>query len=225
MTAAVVALSVAVLLLSVLVAGLLRSHAEILKSLHDLGAGLELDRSPGQTPVTIERKPDSEAPAELVGSTLDGEVFATSLLGQETMLAFLSSGCTTCQEFWNTFSRGTPEVPGDARLLVVTQGLGEESESALREREPSVVPLVLSDEAWEAFGVPGSPYFALVDATGRVVGEGTGTSWKQIVTLLSQARADAALSGSGRVRDLRDTTAMEQAGIQPGHPSLYGENP
>ena len=40
MTALVVALAVAVLLLAVLVAGLLRSHAEILKALHELGAGV-----------------------------------------------------------------------------------------------------------------------------------------------------------------------------------------
>src|ERR687889_414726 len=43
----------AALVLGVLVAGLLRSHAEILKALHDLGAGLELDRSE-PVPVTIE---------------------------------------------------------------------------------------------------------------------------------------------------------------------------
>ena len=227
MTAAVVALSVAVLLLSVLVAGLLRSHAEILKSLHDLGAGLELDRdgAPGPTPISIDRRPETQVPAELVGVTLDGETVATSMSGQDTMIAFLSSGCTTCQEFWKAFAKGTPRVPGDARLFVVTKGLGEESESALREREPAVVPLLLSDEAWDAFAVPGSPYFAYVDASGRVVGEGTGTSWQQITTMLSQAREDFQLAGSGKVRDRRDTSALERAGIEAGHPSLYGDLP
>ncbi|NAZ88376.1 hypothetical protein GTR00_20125, partial [Kineococcus sp. T90] len=39
--AVVVALAVAVALLGLLVAGLLRSHAEILRSLHALGAGRE----------------------------------------------------------------------------------------------------------------------------------------------------------------------------------------
>jgi hypothetical protein len=225
MTAAVVALAVAVLLLSVLVAGLLRSHAEILKSLHDLGAGLELDREGGPTPVSIDRRPETQVPGELSGTTLDGEIVATSLVGQETLIAFLSSGCTTCQEFWTSFARGRPPVPGDARLFVVTKGLGEESESALREREPAEVPLLMSDDAWDDFAVPGSPYFAYVDATGRVVGEGTGTSWTQITTMLSQARADAAMqqSGNGKTRDGRDSSALSAAGIEPGHPSLYGE--
>ena len=53
MTAAVVALGAAVVLLAVLVAGLLRSHAEILKALHELGAGLDLDAK-GPVPVTID---------------------------------------------------------------------------------------------------------------------------------------------------------------------------
>ena len=43
LTALVVALGVVVALLGVLVAGLLRSHAEILRQLHALGAG----RTPG----------------------------------------------------------------------------------------------------------------------------------------------------------------------------------
>ena len=40
MVALSVILGVVVLLLAVLVAGLLRSHADILKALHDLGAGV-----------------------------------------------------------------------------------------------------------------------------------------------------------------------------------------
>ena len=66
LTTLVVAELVVLVLLSFLVLGLLRSHALILKSLHDLGAGLELDRqveqerareggSPGPVPVELER--------------------------------------------------------------------------------------------------------------------------------------------------------------------------
>ena len=40
MVALAIALSAVVLLLAVLVAGLLRSHADILKALHDLGLGV-----------------------------------------------------------------------------------------------------------------------------------------------------------------------------------------
>ena len=227
MTAVVVALGIAVLLLAVLVAGLLRSHAEILKALHELGAGLELDR-PGPVPVTVEgvatprRAADLSIPDAVSGETLDGEVLALSLLGQDTMIAFLSSGCSTCQEFWTAF-RQDPPLPQGARLVVVTRGPGDESPSALAERRPPVVPVLMSDETWEAFGVPGSPYFVYVDGAGRLVGEGSGATWQQVLDLMAQSRADALARqrGSGQVREQRDAAALGDAGIEPDHPSLW----
>lgn len=231
MTAVVVALAAAVAVLAILVAGLLRSHAEILRALHELGAGLELDRQGGADggprPLVLEPfasvRPTSGAgpghngndddghndgssdgshnndgadldrPTSVTGSTLDDEVVSLPLRGAgDTLLAFLSSGCSTCQGFWEAFSTGSRnDVPGGARLVVVAQGPADESESALRERAPAAVPLVLSSEAWAQFSVPGSPYFAYVDGdTGRVVGEGSAGSWPQVVDLLGQARAD-----------------------------------
>jgi hypothetical protein len=202
MSAVVVALAVAVLLLAVLVAGLLRSHAEILKALHELGAGLELDRADGPVDVTIDgvrtpRRSGSAETADAVsGQTLDGEAVALSLAaGTDTLLAFLSSGCTTCGAFWEAFSEAHVEVPGDARLVVVTKGLDEESASALAKRAPRHVPLVASSSAWEGFGVPGSPYFVYVDGTGRIVGEGSAATWPAVATLMGQAHADDAHSG------------------------------
>ncbi|MCW2777428.1 MAG: hypothetical protein JWN17_1153, partial [Frankiales bacterium] len=93
--------------------------------------------------------------------------------------------------------------------------LDEESESALRQRRPGVVPLVHSTRAWESFDVPGSPYFVLVSG-GRVVGEGSGASWTQVADLLGQSRRDS----RGRRREARDEVALLSAGIAPGHESL-----
>ena len=216
MTAAVVSLGAAVLLLSVLVAGLLRSHAEILKSLHELGAGLELDGT-APVPVTIEgvQRPGAvSVPDSVTGETVDGEVLALSLLGQDTLVAFLSSSCSTCQAFWTAFA-GDPPLPSGARLVVVTKGPDEESLPALAARHPKSAPLLLSTETWEAFGVPGSPYFAYVDATGRLVGEGSGASWTQVLDLLTQARATRAKGPD------RDDEVLQVAGIEPDHPSLW----
>lgn len=200
MTALVVALTVAVVLLSVLVAGLLRSHAEILKALHDLGAGLELDRAEGPVPVTIDgvrtpRASGAPAPDAVTGQTLDGESVVVALgAGSPTLLAFLSSGCLTCQAFWEAFSAPHIDVPGDARLLVVAKDLDEESPAALRSRASASVPLLTSSQAWEDLQVPGSPYFVYVDGTGRVVGEGSAATWPAVSTLMEQAHDDA-LSG------------------------------
>ena len=225
MTALVLGLALAVLVLGVLVAGLLRSHAEILKALHELGAGLELDRdAPGPVPVTIEgvvppRPAGSTAPDAVAGSTLGGEEVAISLRGgRSTLLAFLSSGCTTCKEFWTAFGTGLPSGPADARLVVVVRDLDEESPSALAKLATGDVPVVASTATWDGLDVPGSPYFVLVDPTGRVVGEGSGASWPQVADLLGQAHADA---GSTSQRRERDEAALRAAGIEPGHPSLY----
>jgi len=225
-TALVVALTVAVLLLAVLVAGLLRSHAEILKALHDLGAGLELDRADGgPVPVTIDgvRRPrvtGGPAPAALTGSTLDGESVGVPLAGgHDTLLAFLSSGCATCQSFWDAFAAPDLVVPGGARLFVVSKDLDEESPSALAQRARAHVPLVTSSQAWEDFGVPGSPYFVYVDGTGRVVGEGSAATWPAVATLMGQAHADGSVRGRAG-RDARDTQALAAAGILPGDPRL-----
>jgi hypothetical protein len=203
-TAVVVALTVAVLLLAVLVAGLLRSHAEILKALHDLGAGLELDRAEsGPVPVTIDgvrapRAGGAPAPQAVSGTTLDGESVVVALSGgTDVLLAFLSSGCSTCQAFWDAFSHADVAVPGGARLLVVTKDLDEESRSALTDRAPRSVPLLTSSRAWDDFEVPGSPYFVYVDAGGRVVGEGSAATWPAVATLMGQAHDDAV---SGQVR-------------------------
>ena len=204
MTALVVALTVAVLLLAVLVAGLLRSHAEILKALHDLGAGLELDRTePGPVPVTIDgvrtpRATGAAAPEAVEGSTLDGESVVVALsAGNDTLLAFLSSGCSTCQAFWEAFSAPELAVPGGARLVVVTKDLDEESRSALTARASRTVPLLTSTRGWDDFEVPGSPYFVYVDGAGRIVGEGSAATWPAVAALMAQASDDAA---SGRVR-------------------------
>jgi hypothetical protein len=227
-TAAVVALSVAVVLLGVLVAGLLRSHAEILKSLHELGAGLELEKAGGPVPVTVDGIASARTsatrtgptPTAITGATLDGDAYALNLLGADTLVAFLSTGCSTCQAFWAAFRDETPAVPGGARLVVVTRDLDEESPSALRERTPREVPVVVSSETWDGFEVPGSPYFAYVDRTGRVVGEGSAATWPAVVDLMTQAIADR--PGDGRHRDSRDEAVLLAAGIGPDHPSLHG---
>ncbi len=112
-------------------------------------------------------------------------------------------------------------MPGGARLVVVTRDRDEESESALRSRSTAAVPLVLSSAGWDAFDVPGSPYFVLVSG-GRVVGEGSGASWPQVADLLGQAHRDTA-DGPQRRRERRDDAALLSAGIAPGDPSLYGE--
>ena len=232
MVALVVAEGIAVALLAVLVAGLLRSHAEILRALHDLGASLDPDRrDPARVDVELQVRPGVAHPRgvttpafDLGGVTLDGDVVALGLVGapEPTLLAFLSSGCATCASFWSALADRNDAVPGGARVVIVAKDAAEESPSRLRELAPATVPLVLSSRAWEDYAVPASPYFVLVDGpAGRVVGEGSATTWPQVADLMRQADGDERAG----TREARDEADLLAAGIGPGHPSLYAQPP
>lgn len=212
MTALVVALGLAVALLAVLVVGLLRSHAEILKALHDLGVNLE-DGAPGPTGAalaTSSRAPMRTAPgvprprgedapfgpaSDLSGALPTGGAAHAAIAGVEhsTLLAFLSTGCGTCGTFWDALGRhGDAPLPGDAtRLVIVTNGVESESPAAVADLAPAGVLTLMSSEAWDLYQVPVSPYFVLVDGrSSQVIGEGAGTSWPQILDLLGRAVGD-----------------------------------
>jgi hypothetical protein len=234
MLALVIAEGVAIALLGLLVTGLLRSHAEILKALHDLGADIDPDADrapapdPGPAAVATRHSSGIERAADLSGIDLAGDAVALAVTAVEhdTFLAFLSTGCTTCEPFWAAFRAGV-DVPGNARLVVVTQT--HESESRLRDLAGPGLEVLASDEAWDAYAVPGSPHFVYVEGrTGRVTGEGTGPDWPAVRDLMSQAAADRQVrAATGQVQDVewRDNPTridgeLLAAGIGPGHPSL-----
>ena len=216
--------TVAIVLLGLLVVGLLRSHAEILRKLHELGAGLDPDAAAGvSSPVPAPVRRGAATGFDLAGTTPADEAVRIGVVGarQSTVLAFLSSGCLTCGGFWDTFAADDRlTVPGGARLVIVTKGPEAESESRIRELAPSAFQVVMSTEAWLEYKVPHTPYFVYVDGpTGRIIGEGSAQTWQQVVSLWSQALADdSTRSGGGEARADRE---LQQAGIHPGHESLY----
>lgn len=236
-------------LLCVLVAGLLRSHGTILRRLHELGAGVgdPSGRAPATATRPFETAPGVPSPPgreelptgrDLSGSGPDGEAVAVRVIGaaHDTLLAFLSSSCLTCQRFWTAFAEphGAP-LPEGTRLVVVTKSPADETPAKIADLAPPGVPLVMSSAGWSDYGVPGSPYFVLVrGATGEVVGEGTGLDWGQVANLLAQATDDltwAGGPGAGRVdkdaanaeREAQVDRELMSAGIFPGDPSLYPE--
>src|SRR5581483_12463746 len=200
---------VAVAVLSVLVAGLLRSHAQILAQLHTLTAAPSPGSTPVASPAAISPRAvvDGGTVVDLVGVTPADETLniAVRTPRVDTLLAFLSTGCTTCSALWTGLQEGEgPELPDRTRLVVVTLGPGDESPARLRRLQPDGVPVVMSSEAWQDYKVPGSPYFIGVDGTnGRVRGEGSARSWPEVVSLIGDATADAAGDTDGRMREAR----------------------
>ena len=260
-----VILSAVVFLLAVLVAGLLRSHADILKALHDLGVGVgeptgdgshdgavhrhgadvagEGGGRPGpvRVPFTMGPPLPSERHVEsaptVSGVTPGGDALAVAVTGGDhlTLLAFLSSGCSTCAGFWEDFSRpGHLGLPPHTRLVVVTKGPDMEIPAEVAAHAPPGLSVVMSTEAWGDYEVPGSPFFVLIDGrSGRRIGEGLAHQFHQVAELVRRADADTRefhVGSTGRAhaggldgpeRELANDRELLAAGILPGDPSLY----
>lgn len=234
MTALVIVEAVVLGLLTILVIALLRSHADVLARLHELGAGVHDDTDVPFT--TREGVPSPRSPgvsderiSDFTGRTTDDDVVSVGVESTEhnTLLAFLSSTCLTCRGFWDAFANPAErELAGaDTRIVVVTKSADEESPATIETLASPDVTVVMSSEAWLRYEVEVAPYFLLVDGpTGAVLGEGAASSWDQVRSLLGQAEADGAHQRrrrSGRTRAADSNEALRRAGIEPGDPSLY----
>lgn len=223
----VIAQGVAIVLLTVVVLGLLRSHGEVLRTLHEVGAGLgDSDvATPPPPPARLKAPARAVAAQPVVGTTLGGEAGAWAFgNGRNTLLAFLSSGCEACQPFWQEF--GNRSQPYDDLDVLVVANPEVEDAGLLKRLAPSSFPVVLSQQAWLDFEVPGSPHFVLVDGhTGLVTGEGTAPDWNRLLSFLGRAGSRAGSRG-GRRRARSGTEAdvdraLAGAGIDEGDPRLY----
>lgn len=235
MTVVVVVLTIVVAILVLLVAGLLRSHATILRRLHELGAGVESPAQASSAEATdddldLPRPPkvaEGRSASDISGVGPTGEAHAIRVadVGHDTIVAFLSSGCTTCHVFWDELR--DVQLPAQTRLVVVTKGEEAESPVAVGDLAPTGVTVVMSSETWEAYEVPGSPYVVHVDgASGRIRGEGTGPSWHQVRRMLLQGAGDldarrASKAAPDAQREEEVDEVLLAAGIKPGDPSLY----
>jgi hypothetical protein len=216
----------------VLVAGLLRSNAELLRRLGRAGdeptsrsgAGDTVAAAPPADPVpspaaTSARRARRAVP--IAGTTPDGDAVKLDFDGgatAPTLLAFLSSGCASCAEFWETLAQ--PLLTDRVQTVIVTHGPDRERSARLRSLAPDGVPVVMSSQAWDEYGVPGSPYFVLVD--GAIAGEGVATTWPALSSLVNDAIEDQ-LDARAPTRAQTVEATLAAAGIGPGHPSLRPE--
>jgi hypothetical protein len=213
--------TVLLVLLVVLVAGLLRSHAEILRRLGPPAPAGEVDIALEQS--APPRGASGARAAALSGETPSGDVVKLDFdaaAAVPTLLAFLTSGCSSCAGFWETL--GERRLPPGVQIVIVARGRDRERPAGLRKLAPSGIPVVMSSQAWADYQVPGAPYFVLVD--GVIRGEGVATTWQALASLVGDAIEDqreAESVGSGTRRARRVDETLAAAGIGPDHPSLY----
>jgi len=204
-TALVAAETVLVALLALFVVALLRSHAEILRRLE------AIDPADGAPVPRPEAAAGARPAPDLAGATPSGGARRVATGAGSLLLAFLSSGCSSCARLIDGVQGGLDALAAGTRVVVVTKDPAVERARTFVPLEP-LVDVVMSTSAWEDYSVPGTPYFVHVE-DGAVVGEGSATAWPQVASLLADAAAD-------RAELPRADAALAAAGIAPGHPSL-----
>lgn len=192
----------AIVILSVVLAGValflvavLRSYADLVRVLHD--AGIRVEGAPSaqhQSTPPLADRPLAAGVRAFAATTVGGATRAVTLTGGAgpLLVAFLSSGCGTCVDYWRVLRGEGGRIPGiDAPVLVVTKGADREEPARLAELAGSV-EVLMSDEAWAGFDVPLTPHFVLLDrADGTVLGEGSAPDPEALSALLGRAVADA----------------------------------
>ena len=108
--------------------------------------------------------------------------------GGLVLLAFLTTRCDGCEEFWRGLGDGDrTDLPGSVSTVVVTKGPATTAPAAVEQVADGItrVPVIMSDEAWTDYRVTGYPFFVLVDAPTRaVVGETVGFGWPDVISMI-----------------------------------------
>jgi hypothetical protein len=212
----------------VYIVALLRSHADILRRLAALEDGADGPaRARGAAaPVGA----GAVRAADITGMTLAGDsvTLAFGPGSPVTLLAFLTSGCTSCAPLWAALREDGQGAELAERVVIVTHDAARESPTRVRRLAPSGVEAIMATAAWEDYAVPASPHFVLTDGAGGILGRGSALSWSQLVAMVKEAQADAdGVGGGGRPvrttaeRARRSERTLARSGIGPGHPSLY----
>lgn len=229
----VIALAVVIALLGMLVIGLLRSHADILRRLESMGAGLEGEHAHGSQQLTLTHRRSQVTDRNISGMTPDGEPLVVSLGASPdpTLLAFLSTTCSSCTPFWEGLASSLMHFGGHRhRVLIVTLGESEESPTRAQSMATGSADVVMSSQAWSEFEVPGAPYFVLVEGgTGQIVGEGSAMTYEALEEFLRDStndrlwdrRAGSAGAGPTVEEESRIDAELREAGIEPNDPRLY----
>ena len=104
-----------------------------------------------------------QAAAPIEGVDPNGQAVSVPVSAGRTVLVFLTSSCQPCQPFWS----GVPPPGG----VLITPSPATESRRRVSELARPGQLVVMSSEAWHAYGVRRAPWMVMVE-DGRVVVDG-----------------------------------------------------
>jgi hypothetical protein len=98
-------------------------------------------------------------------------------------LLFLTSSCQPCRALWATAGWADPAGPP---VMIVTPSPSTESRRRVAQLAPPSVPVVMSSDAWHAYGVTRAPWLALLDG-GTIAGEGPAPAdWSGVAASVAE---------------------------------------
>ena len=161
-------------------------------------------------PDTLDGGPSGPLPVacDVEGVGLDGRplTIRVSEPGGRWLFVFLSDDCIGCQPFWDELaswrSPGDRGLPVDVRPVIVTKGPAKVAVDRIRTLVPvdCVVPVVLSDDAWESYQVLGYPGAVVVGTVIQGDGKGEGPDGEDVPLRGSGAIKAGGASSHGRSR-------------------------
>lgn len=114
-----------------------------------------------------------EAAPDFTAQTLDGGTKTLAdYAGRSVAFAFISTTCRPCRDRLPMLERIGPEMRASGVDLVLISGDGREETQALRDEMDLRLPLLIAPRSenpfFEAYKVPGTPAFCLIDSEGNV---------------------------------------------------------
>ncbi|MFN2545677.1 MAG: hypothetical protein ABR600_14060 [Actinomycetota bacterium] len=141
---------------------------------------LELRLGPrGALEIDGEGPPLGEAPEPIDAVDAAGRTAAIGGPGTSQLLLFVSPDCPVCRDV-------IPSIGAAARIGRLAPLVISDGPAPHLDRAPA--PVVVSEEAARAFGVPGTPYAVVLDDLGVVRAKGTVNSLEQLEGLVDTAR-------------------------------------
>jgi hypothetical protein len=149
--------------------------------------------------------------ATLRGVDPNGAPLGVAVGDERTVFFFLTSSCHGCREVWDGFRARSGTGPagrktagaggepppgarpwshgatGEVPVILVTPSPSTESARQVAALAPAGMEVLMSSEAWHAYGVTAAPWYVVV-ASGVVEAEGPApASWKKVEALLQSA--------------------------------------
>jgi hypothetical protein len=106
-------------------------------------------------------------------------------------LLFLTSSCRPCRDLWSAAqAMPAPPDPAARAVIILTPSPSTESRRRVADLAPPSVPVLMSSDAWHAYGVTRAPWLALLEG-GTITAEGPAPAdWTKVVATDSAVSAD-----------------------------------